>query len=392
MKNSLISLISIPIFLFSCATSAKIQTEPPADWQSNYPYIMVHGICGWGDTDFKDNILHYWGLQTGSLPKQLSDQGFYCRQATVDPLGSAWDRACELYAQLTGTVVDYGEAHSQKNNHRRFGKSYRGKALVKNWSQENKVNFIAHSFGGATVRLLCQLMEEGSEEEMQATDSGSVSPLFEGGHSGWIHSITAIAAPHNGTSAFHLTDTGSDYFTTSLLIMATKPPKKDKRLLTDSASHDLRIDSSAELNKSLKTFDHIYYFSFPCDGTIVQNDGICLPDKKAIEPIFQKCSTIMGTIEGSTDDGTILGNEWRKNDGLANTISELYPFNEPHRDFCPTEIAGGIWNVAPVYHGDHMSLLGGLTIKNRVKDLYLTHLDLINRLPVLKKKTVQSED
>jgi len=32
--------------------------------------------------------------------------------ASVAPNGSAWDRACELYAQLSGTRVDYGKAHT----------------------------------------------------------------------------------------------------------------------------------------------------------------------------------------------------------------------------------------------------------------------------------------
>ena len=41
-----------------------------------------------------------------------------------DRFFGAWDRACELYARLTGTTVDYGIAHSAEKGHDRFGITY----------------------------------------------------------------------------------------------------------------------------------------------------------------------------------------------------------------------------------------------------------------------------
>lgn len=40
----------------------------------------------------------------------LREKGYDCHAASVSPTGSAWDRACELYAQLAGKRTDYGAA------------------------------------------------------------------------------------------------------------------------------------------------------------------------------------------------------------------------------------------------------------------------------------------
>ena len=55
-------------------------------------FIFVHGLSGWGSYD-----AHY------SRMPFLREKGYACYAASVSPGGSAWDRACELYAQLAGT-------------------------------------------------------------------------------------------------------------------------------------------------------------------------------------------------------------------------------------------------------------------------------------------------
>ena len=84
-------------------------------------YIFVHGLAGWGSYDEKYAKKPYWGMRNGDLIQYLRDQGFDCYAASVSPHGSAWDRACELYAQLYGTRVDYGKRHSEEYGHERFG-------------------------------------------------------------------------------------------------------------------------------------------------------------------------------------------------------------------------------------------------------------------------------
>ena len=76
-------------------------------------FIFVHGLSGWGSYDKTYSSMPYWGMRGGDLMAFLREKGFDCHAASVSPAGSAWDRSCELYAQLNGTIVDYGKAHSE---------------------------------------------------------------------------------------------------------------------------------------------------------------------------------------------------------------------------------------------------------------------------------------
>ena len=87
-------------------------------------YVFVHGLSGWGSYDKADKRMPYWGMRNGSLIEFLGKKGYDCYSASVDPIGSARDRACELYAQLYGKRVDYGKAHSEKYGHERFGRDF----------------------------------------------------------------------------------------------------------------------------------------------------------------------------------------------------------------------------------------------------------------------------
>lgn len=179
-----------------------------------YPYILVHGLGGWGESTGINDVVPYWGSTSGSLTAQLRAEGYEVYTPSVGPVSSAWDRACELYAQLTGTRVDYGEAHSKEHNHERFGRIY-SEPLVADWGEKlnggqlQRINLVGHSFGGATVRLLTSLLEYGNEAEKAASGS-EVSPLFEGGKGDWVFSVTTLCAPHNGSSLTEiLNDSGS---------------------------------------------------------------------------------------------------------------------------------------------------------------------------------------
>lgn len=86
--------------------------------------VFVHGYMGWGSFDVPYKAVPYWGMFTGDLLKRLQMQGFECHAASVAPQGSAWDRACELYAQLAGVRTDYGAAHAARFHHDRFGPDF----------------------------------------------------------------------------------------------------------------------------------------------------------------------------------------------------------------------------------------------------------------------------
>lgn len=80
-------------------------------------FIFVHGLSGWGSYDPVYQRMPYWGMRGGDLMTFLRQRGFDCYAASVAPTGSAWDRACELYAQIAASRVDYEKAHSEKYRH-----------------------------------------------------------------------------------------------------------------------------------------------------------------------------------------------------------------------------------------------------------------------------------
>ncbi len=352
----LLSLLSV-FGIYLPKTNVSVNKE---NWQTNYSYVFVHGLSGWGSYDGVYKIMPYWGMFGGELLSKLDKSGYNCYAASVAPSASAWDRACELYAQLTGTKVDYGKAHSEKYGHARYGKDFTNNALVPAWDSKNKINLLGHSFGGATIRMLAHLMSEGDTEEVAETAANEISPLFTGGKADWIYSLTSLAAPHNGTTAYE---------------------DSDSNPTEDTAAYDMHIDNALILNEKLVTDENTYYFSIPCSATIKNGDGTYTADKEFMEALFRDSAATMGKYTGTTKGGYVVDEAWLENDGLVNTISATAPFNAPSKQFDKSEIATGEWNIMPTYYGDHMSLQGGLMKTNTdVYPLYLTHLDMINCL------------
>ena len=121
----------------------------------------------------------YWGMTTGSLTDYLSAKGYETYAASVGPLSSAWDRACELYAQLAGTRTDYGVKHAQDFGHERYAIDVLSSRLFDGWGTKRAVNLVGHSFGGATIRLFLDILADGSAQEQAAAkaDGTEVSPF-----------------------------------------------------------------------------------------------------------------------------------------------------------------------------------------------------------------------
>lgn len=358
-------IVAFPVSLILAFFSIFGVYFPDADvdidtdkWNTNYPYVFVHGLMGWGDYDAQYKIMPYWGMFGGELLVKLDKEGFDCYAASVSGTSSTWDRACELYAQLTGIKVDYGKAHSETHSHDRYGEDYSGKALIKSFDSENKINLLGHSFGGATIRMFASLMAKGSEEEINATPENEISPLFLGGKADWIYSLTSLSAPHNGTTAYSAPSTE-----------------------LDSAAYDMYIDNAMALNKNMVTDENTYYFSIPCTATKKAADGTYKADNKYMEILFRSSADEMGGYTGVTEGGYEFGEEWLENDGLVNTISAMAPSDAPSTEFDADNINPGIWNIMPTYYGDHMSLQGGFFKTNTdVRELYLNHLNMINCL------------
>ena len=378
--------------LSGCGKKEAAISVDSGKWNTNYQYVFVHGLSGWGSYDDRYDKLPYWGMRTGDLMQTLNAAGFDCAAASVDPQGSAWDRACELYAQLTGTKVDYGKAHAEKYIHQRYGEDYTGRALIAKWSAKDKINLIGHSFGGATIRLFSELMTNGSEAERNATDKGDLSPLFAGGKGDWIYSLTTLAAPHNGTSAYNVPHEQVDtlnakqkLFSKLMGVGMASGDTGYPRASDDYADYDLKIGPAASLNKRIHVFDDIYYFSVPCSCTEKQADGTYYPDEKLCEPTMFNTSALMGRYTGKTKGGYEITKDWLDNDGLVNTISATAPFTDPSRAFDPAKddlssVKRGVWQVLPTYKGDHMSIVGGLVYKVPVAAYYADLMTRINNL------------
>ncbi|MBQ1596594.1 MAG: lipase, partial [Clostridia bacterium] len=175
-----------------------------------HPYVFVHGMMGWGEDKKFYKVIPYWGMVTGNYPRRMREKGYEVYTPTVSPLGSAWDRACELYANLTGTTVDYGVAHSKEKGHNRFGETF-PEAMLPDWTPERSIHLLGHSFGGPTMRMFVELLRNGSPEERAATPAGQLSPLFEGGHGDLVKSITTISGPFDGITFPHALPKTVDY-------------------------------------------------------------------------------------------------------------------------------------------------------------------------------------
>ncbi|MEW9094136.1 MAG: lipase [Clostridiaceae bacterium] len=375
---------------------------------NNYPIILVHGFMGFG----RDELLSYkyWGGVV-DLQEELNATGYETYTATVGPVSSNWDRACELYAYIVGGTVDYGEAHAKKFRHNRYGRTYPG--LYKNISNENKIHLIGHSMGGQTIRTLTQLLSEGSQDEINYGQE-NLSPLFEGGKH-WVHSVTTISTPNDGTTFADLipaidllstafgvlgTITGTNDFFSSLydfkldqwgLNKEDDESQRDyiKKVLesdiwdttTDIATYDLSTKGAQELNSWVKAQPDVYYFSWTTQATIESIlTGNSLAQIGPMNPLFYVTGNLMGRYTRNEEGLPIIDNKWFPNDGVVNCISQNGP-KLGSQDVIEQYNGGakmGQWNTMPlIINTDHMDIVG--TFSN-VKDWYINYANVLNNL------------
>ena len=386
MQKIVSIILAIIMFLVPTVNIPNVEVDE-TKFKTEYTNVFVHGLGGWGEYDQQYKFMPYWGMFGGDLMKYLNARGFKSVAASVMPTGSAWDRACELYAQLTGTVTDYGREHSERCHHARYGTDFTGNALVEKISATDKINLYGHSFGGATVLMFLELLANGSEAEKNATSENELSDFFKGGKAEWVNSIVTLAAPMNGTTAYNVQEeievdpnaTLEEKAIVFILSNGTAAPD-DGRIADDSAAYDMYIDNAIKMCEGFETLKNVYYFSIPCAQVTQNEDGTYSPVTDKMEFLFKACSARMGKYTGTTKGGYVIDASWQMNDGLVPTISAKAPFNAPQKDFDENNITKGIWNVMPTYEGDHMSLEGGLLKTNNVRELYVDLLSMINGL------------
>ena len=403
---SLVMLMST-LSLFSFAkgdTEEAVTFAAATEKANNYPFILIHGLGGWGQYDSATESYPYWGAGAGmsegdgDFVKFLKDNGYDAYAVSVGPVNSAWDRACEIYAQLTGTVVDYGEAHSKAHNHARFGRCFEGQPLMgKVWSPDEPLNLVGHSFGGPASRLFTSLMAFGDAAEIAATGD-ETSPLFKGGHKKAVHSVITLSGCHNGSQIANLiVDPVVPLFLIAVLVhsmcvFGDKPIGFNSDLglahfgLTpeggtgrvkfslrniinfmkakDNAGVDLTVGGSQKLNEIIKMNPETYYYSV--SGTVTEeNEKGCQIKTHDVAPIFGGTTVLLSMSKGLTIDGIKMDSQWANNDGMVPLKSALYPIDESDNAFsyekslAENSIKPGSWYyLDPVYGMDHGDYCG----------------------------------
>lgn len=400
------TLASIMIFVMLQPSVAFATTQSTND----YPIILVNGFAGWG----RDELLgyKYWGGLV-DLEQVMTNSGHATYTAAVSPFASNWDRACELYAYIQGGIVDYGEAHSEKYGHERYGRTYPG--IYLEWGETtdnemNKVHLVGHSMGGQTARLLVQLLECGSEEE-KSTNSGELSPLFEGGKS-WVLSVTTIATPNDGTTLADQTELID--VSKSMLISAAAVAGLGNELVydfkleqwgiekelgesyssygervwnssiwtdtKDFSAWDLSTQGAKELNSWVVAQADVYYFSFATCATHKSLFTCKQVPNITINPLFIPFATLMGNYTSNNPDQIIIDEGWLPNDGVVNTISQDGPKLGSNDEII--SYSGipqlGKWNYMGLLDNtDHLNSIGQLRVVN------VFYLDLAEQLSSL---------
>src|SRR5262245_39704305 len=146
--------------------------------------IFVPGLFGWGPGELGG--FPYWG----DALAQFSGTQFKTHWVKCGPISSFHDRACEVFAHITGMTINYGAGHSAAEGHAQFSRDLTGQAFVPDWSEDNPVILISHSAGAQTCLQLQQLLAE---------DFWGI-----GSNQNWIEAVVCVTGVLNGSTLTYM--------------------------------------------------------------------------------------------------------------------------------------------------------------------------------------------
>lgn len=422
MKLHLASIILIACQLMAPFNAQATNVEP---------IIFVHGFSGWGPGEMLG--YRYWGglndivgYVGANKPSWCSSGNCQVYTAVVGPVSSNWDRAVELFYQIKGGCVDYGHHHSNNilplnattglpdtnvtpQTHFQLlngqngapTKCYTG--LYTQWDANHKIHLIGHSQGGQTIRMLDYLLRFGSPqdvaEEPSLTNETVQANPFTGGKN-WIHSITTVSTPHNGTTLSSVVSLSqvAQQLVAAVAVEANISAanmvydfKLDQWGLvrqvgeswnsysnrvysssiwqntTDISAWDLHPDGARLLNNADSIDANIYYFSFATQQTYRDPFSGCWYADSWLTSIFQPQAGSMGCYTRNQPGHVVIDGSWFQNDGVVNTNSMMAPTTGT----TPQSVINyngtpqkGIWQYMGLLDWDHMDIVGTLCENN----------------------------
>ncbi len=343
--------------------------------------VFVHGLFGWGPDELLG--LPYWGIAT----QQFNSEKFNVHEASCGPVSSFHDRACEVYAQIKGTRVDYGEKHSQDEKHARFSDDFTQKPFVEKWSAENPVILIGHSAGAQTCMQLQQLLAD----------------KFWGGDTSadWIEAIVCVAGVINGstlpyslgcdTNTGKLTGSVGNLIGTAVQVAAWMLDKSVEKLYDfdldqwlenpevknheniiealdkskfcrkdceyqDNLAFDLSLQGCLKANEKFHTNPNTYYLSVVTSQTKALSLklpallNIQIPNFLRMNLLLQISAFKQGVVIPFDDNARPIPNwgsddltvaKWQENDGAVSSISQRYPFTAGNHSLGGEGFLGG---------------------------------------------------
>ncbi len=363
------------------------------------PVILVHGLLGFGPKEM--GPFEYWKNAHKVRPR------LDLHEASVGPLSSAHDRACELAAQIRGTKVDYGKKHAENAKHAQFGEDYTGKGFVPDWGPDKPVHMVGHGLGAATIRCLQHLLDDKGDDKGDDKRE-KLWPDWERDHT-CISSVTSISGSLNGSTMVYLygaddaTGRIEGFVPTQLMRLleiftaATGSlfdsiydfdlghwgyERREGEALTDfinrvadsdflwgedNAIYSMSLQGAHEANKEWETNSDTYYFSYVTEQTYSGLlSGNYYPNLM-MNPGLLVNATYMGRkgFDEAPIPGEFESKDWWENDGMIPAFSQKVPHtqgSEPplgkkfdyDRAIAPDK--KGEWHYCELHDVDHLDL------------------------------------